>query len=136
MASLRHGAGRVGRGVAHLAGNGVGGTRLRFAGSGNFFDAIGPFLTKGLSSNITGYLATTIPPVDAVDQETAAAQQVADSYGVPFLGIRGISDGPGDALRLPDIPFLQFFVYGQLAAGNAATVAEAFLQTWTTDAPA
>ncbi|WP_233716309.1 phosphorylase family protein [Mycolicibacterium vinylchloridicum] len=104
--------------------------------TGNFFDAIGPFLTKGLISNITGYLATTIPPVDAVDQETAAAQQVADSYGVPFLGIRGISDGPGDPLRLPDIPFLQFFVYGQLAAGNAATVAEAFLQTWAPDAPA
>ncbi|NTY58646.1 5'-methylthioadenosine/S-adenosylhomocysteine nucleosidase [Mycolicibacterium sphagni] len=98
--------------------------------TGNFFQAIGPFLAKGLIGNITGYLASSIPPVDAVDQETAAAQQVADSYGVPFLGIRGISDGPGDPLRLPGIPFLQFFVYGQIAADNAATVAEAFLQTW------
>jgi nucleoside phosphorylase len=101
--------------------------------TGNFVDAIGPFLAKGLIGNITGYLGTTIPPVDAVDQETAAAQHVADSYGVPFLGIRGISDGPGDPLHLPGIPFLQFFVYGQIAAGNAAIVAEAFLQTWTAD---
>lgn len=101
--------------------------------TGNFVDAIGPFLAKGLIGNITGYLGTTIPPVDAVDQETAAAQHVADSYGVPFLGIRGISDGPGDPLHLPGIPFLQFFVYGQIAAGNAAIVAEAFLQTWTVD---
>ncbi|MBB3752306.1 nucleoside phosphorylase [Mycolicibacterium sp. BK634] len=104
--------------------------------TGNFFQAIGPFLAKGLIGNITGYLGTTIPPVDAVDQETAAAQQVADSFGVPFLGIRGISDGPGDPLHLPGIPFLQFFVYGQIAADNAATVAEAFLQTWQADTAA
>jgi nucleoside phosphorylase len=99
--------------------------------SGNFFHALGPFLAKGLIGNITGYLTNGEPPVDAVDMETAAAQQVADSYGVPFLGIRGMSDGPGDPFRLPDIPFLQFFVYGQIAADNAAAVAESFLRTWT-----
>jgi nucleoside phosphorylase len=99
----------------------------RFAG--NFFEAIGPFLRRGVVSNITGFLPSSSPPVDAVDQETAAAKQVADAYGVPFLGIRGMSDGPGDPLNLPGYPF-SFFVYRQLAAGNAAMVTEAFLQNW------
>jgi nucleoside phosphorylase len=63
---------------------------------------------------------------DAVDQETAAVQVVADGAGLPFLGIRGMSDGPGDPLMLPGFPF-QFFVYKQLAADNAARVLEAVL---------
>lgn len=98
--------------------------------TGNFFEAIGPFLTRGLLSNLAGLLTYDTPAVDAVDQETAAAQQVADSYGVPFLGIRGVSDGAGDPLNLPSIPFLQFFVYGQIAAQNAAIVTEALLRSW------
>ena len=65
--------------------------------------------------------------MDAVDQETAAAQQVADAHGIPFLGIRGMSDGPGDPLNLPGYPFT-FFVYKQIAADNAAIVTEAFLR--------
>ncbi|ORW82476.1 hypothetical protein AWC22_15920 [Mycobacterium riyadhense] len=69
------------------------------------------------------------PAFDAVDQETAAAQAVASAHGVPFLGIRGMSDGPGDPLRLPDFPF-QFFFYKQIAAENAALVTEAFLRNW------
>ncbi|MFY9918446.1 MAG: 5'-methylthioadenosine/S-adenosylhomocysteine nucleosidase [Mycobacterium sp.] len=97
--------------------------------TGNFFRAAGPFLIRGVVSNITGFLTATAPPVDAVDQETAAAQQVADAHGVPFLGIRGMSDGPGDPLNLPGYPFT-FFVYKQLAADNAAIVTEAFLQSW------
>ena len=97
--------------------------------TGNFFQAIGPFLVRGVVSNITGFLTATSPPVDAVDQETAAAQQVADAHGVPFLGIRGMSDGPGDPLNLPGYPFT-FFVYKQIAADNAAIVTEAFLQSW------
>ena len=96
--------------------------------TGNFFRAAGPFLIRGVVSNITGFLTATAPRVDAVDQETAAAQQVADAHGVPFLGIRGMSDGPGDPLNLPGYPFT-FFVYKQLAADNAAIVTEAFLQT-------
>jgi hypothetical protein len=96
---------------------------------GNFFQAIGPFLAFGLISNLTGLLNPVVPPVDAVDQETAAAQQVADAHGVPFLGIRGMSDGPGDPLNLPGYPFT-FFVYRQVAADNAALVTEAFLQSW------
>jgi nucleoside phosphorylase len=97
--------------------------------TGNFFQAVGPFLVRGVLSNLTGFLTATRPPVDAVDQETAAAQQVADAHGVPFLGIRGMSDGPGDPLNLPGYPFT-FFVYKQIAADNAAIVTEAFLQRW------
>jgi nucleoside phosphorylase len=96
---------------------------------GNFFQALGPFLVGGLLSNLTGFLAPVAPAVDAVDQETAAAQQVADAHGIPFLGIRGMSDGPGDPLNLPGYPF-SFFVYKQIAADNSAIVTEAFLQSW------
>ena len=97
--------------------------------TGNFFQALGPFLAQGLVSNITGFFATANPPVDAVDQETAAAQQVADAHGIPFLGIRGMSDGPGDPLPLPGYPFT-FLVFKQIAADNAAIVTEAFLSSW------
>ena len=97
--------------------------------TGNFFQAIVPFLAFGLVSNLTGLLNPVVPPVDAVDQETAAAQQVADAHGIPFLGIRGMSDGPGDPLNLPGYPFT-FVVYKQIAADNAAIVTEAFLQNW------
>jgi nucleoside phosphorylase len=96
---------------------------------GNFVRAVGPFLAFGLLSNLTGLLTDVPPTVDAVDMETAAAQQVADAHGVPFLGIRGMSDGPGDPLNLPGYPFT-FFVYKQIAAANAAIVTEAFLQNW------
>lgn len=96
---------------------------------GNFFRAVVPFLMQGALSNITGFFATSSPAVDAVDQETAAAQQVADADGVPFLGIRGISDGPGSPLPLPGYPFT-FLFYKQIAADNAAIVTQAFLQAW------
>jgi nucleoside phosphorylase len=96
--------------------------------TGNFFQAVVPFLAGGLLTNLTGLLSPS-PAVDAVDQETAAAQQVADAHGVPFLGIRGMSDGPGDPLNLPGYPFT-FLVYKQIAADNAAIVTQAFLQNW------
>jgi nucleoside phosphorylase len=67
--------------------------------TGNFFQALVPFLANGLLGNLTGLLTDVPPAVDAVDQETAAAQQVADAHGIPFLGIRGMSDGPGDPLN-------------------------------------
>ena len=100
--------------------------------TGNFFQAIGPFLVRGLLTNLTGILTDVPPAVDAVDQETAAAQQVADAHGIPFLGIRGMSDGPGDPLNLPGYPFT-FFVYNEIAADNAAIVTEAFLRSWDGD---
>jgi nucleoside phosphorylase len=96
---------------------------------GNFFQAIVPWLAFGLFTNITGIFTNVPPAVDAADQETAAVQQVADAHGIPFLGVRGMSDGPGDPLNLPGYPFT-FFVYKQLAADNSAIVTEGFLQNW------
>jgi nucleoside phosphorylase len=96
--------------------------------TGNFFQAAWPWLKNGLISN-AHIVSSADPAFDATDSETAAAQAVADAHGVPFLGIRGISDGPGDPLHLPGFPF-QFFVYNRVAATNAARVTAAFLQRW------
>jgi len=96
--------------------------------TGNFFQAAGPWLKNALASNLRVRL-TSNPAFDATDMETAAAQAVADAHGVPFLGIRGISDGPGDPLHLPGFPF-QFFFYKKMAARNAARVTAAFLRSW------
>ena len=71
----------------------------------------------------------TTTTMDAQDMETAAFAKVARQYGVPFLGVRAVSDGQGDPLNLPGFPW-QFFVYRQLAGNNAATVTIAFLKTW------
>jgi nucleoside phosphorylase len=96
--------------------------------TGNFFQAAWPWLKHGLISN-ANIVSSADPAFDATDSETAAVQAVADAHGVPFLGIRGISDGPGDPLHLPGFPF-QFFVYHNVAAANAAQVTAAFLQNW------
>lgn len=69
-------------------------------------------------------------PYDSQDEETAAVAAVAGKYHVPFLGVRGVSDGTGDPLGLPGFPS-QFFVYRQLAADNAAAVTVAFVRAWT-----
>jgi nucleoside phosphorylase len=98
-----------------------------FFHTGNFFQAAGPWLVKGLIGNLR--IAQQDPAFDAMDMETAAAQAVADAHGVPFLGIRGISDGQGDPLHLPGFPFT-FFYYKRIAADNAARTVAAFLQSW------
>jgi nucleoside phosphorylase len=97
--------------------------------TGNFFDAIGAFLRRGAIANIVGFIGDRPPEVDAVDQETAAAQRVADARAVPFIGVRGMSDGPGDPLRLAGFP-VTFFAYKQIAANNAALVTEALVRSW------
>jgi len=94
--------------------------------TGNFFQAVGPWLKNALISNLD--IATLDPAFDAMDNETAAAQAVANAHGIPFLGIRGISDGQGDPLRLPPFP-VSFFFYKQIAADNAALVTAAFMQS-------
>lgn len=96
--------------------------------TGNFFQAIGPFVAHGLLSNLN-ISGGQNPAYDAVDMETAASLAVAQAHGVPFLGIRGMSDGPGDPFGLPGFPF-QFFFYKQIAAENAARVVEAFMANW------
>jgi nucleoside phosphorylase len=73
--------------------------------------------------------AATTSTADAQDEETDAVLQVATKHRLPFLGIRAVSDGQGDPLGLPGFP-VQFAVYRQLAANNAATVTMAFLQSW------
>ena len=65
---------------------------------------------------------------DAVDEESAAVADVAAGGGVPFLIVRGVSDGAGDPLGLPGFP-AQFFAYYRLAADNAATVGVRVLAT-------
>ena len=63
----------------------------------------------------------------AQDMETAATAAVAAERKVPFLGIRAVSDGEGDPLHLPGVPW-QFFTYRNLAGDNAAAVTIAVLQ--------
>jgi nucleoside phosphorylase len=96
--------------------------------TGNFFRAAGPWLRNALISNLN-IASKSDPAFDATDNETAAAQAVADAHGVPFLAMRGISDGAGDPLHLPGFPFT-FFLYKKIAANNAARVTAAFLQSW------
>jgi len=67
-----------------------------------------------------------------VDMETAAVAAAAAAHSIPFIGFRAASDsdtGGGDPLMLPGFPFT-FFVYAQLAADNAATMAAAFIESW------
>jgi nucleoside phosphorylase len=64
------------------------------------------------------------------DMETAAVARIATEKGIPFIAFRGVSDGRGDPLMLPPIPYLQFVVYQQLAADNAAAATLAFLAAW------
>jgi nucleoside phosphorylase len=82
-----------------------------------------------LIAGVTGGQASSTLPVDAADEETAAVLKVARARGVPFLGFRGVSDGAGDPLGLPGFP-VQFVVYRQLAADNAAAAVIGFLKAW------
>ena len=58
---------------------------------------------------------------DVSDEETAAVCRVAVKKRVPFVGVRGVSDGAGDPKGDRGFP-LQFFDYYRLAAINAAVV--------------
>jgi hypothetical protein len=97
----------------------------------------------------TANLATTVPPFLQAsffldygansaappgtyvsdDMETAGVFTIAATHHTPFIGFRAASDGGGDPLHLPGFP-VEFFVYRQLAADNAAATALAFLQSW------
>jgi len=75
-----------------------------------------------------GPAAATIEPAgtvpDVEDMETAAVARVAAERRIPFLGVRGVSDGAGDPLGDRGFP-LQFFDYYRLAADNAGIVTRA-----------
>ena len=64
------------------------------------------------------------------DMETAAVARIATEKRIRFIAFRGVSDGRGDPLMLPPVPYLQFVVYEQLAADNAAAATLAFLAAW------
>lgn len=87
------------------------------------------FFANLIRSNSGGTTSASGHTYDAVDEETAAVQQVARAHRLAFLGFRGMSDGPGDPLNLPGFPF-QFFLYKQIAAENAAIATAAFLKVW------
>ena len=101
-----------------------------------FAQGIVPFADP---SFFTGYFQSSSPQgtFASEDNETAVVAAVATQNGVPFIGFRAASDGPGntpgtggDPLMLPGYP-AQFFVYRQLAADNAAAMASAFVSAWT-----
>jgi nucleoside phosphorylase len=64
------------------------------------------------------------------DMETATVAHIAAEQRIPFIAFRGVSDGRGDPLQLPPIPYSQFVVYQQLAADNAAAATLAFFAAW------
>lgn len=100
----------------------------------NLASTVPPFLEP---SFVLGYQSASSPPAGTFvsqDMETAAVFDVAAAHGVPFIGFRAASDGGGDPLMLPGFP-AQFFVYRQLAADNAASVALSFLSAWHTSHP-
>lgn len=84
----------------------------------------------GIVTNAVAQGAPAYP--DAVDQETAAVARIAAEAGIPFLGVRGVSDGGGDPLNLGGFPN-QFFAYYVISAENAAAVVEALLDAVTPD---
>lgn len=88
-------------------------------------------LTPTLFAGLFAFESTTGSYV-AQDEETAPVAKIAAASSVPFLGVRAVSDGPGDPLGLPGFPF-QFAVYRQLAGNNAAAVTLAFLKVWAAD---
>lgn len=75
------------------------------------------------TTSATGAVAAAAIAEDLVDMETAAVARVAAAHGVPFLGVRAVSDGAGDPLG--EDGGAQFFNYYRLAAENAAFVTRA-----------
>jgi nucleoside phosphorylase len=102
-------------------------TQLQSQEATRFAPGIVPFVDPAF---FTGYSSSAgSRGYVAQDQETAAVGQSAQAHDVPFLALRGVSDGGGDPLGLPGFP-VQFFYYRQLAADNAAAATEAFLVAW------
>jgi nucleoside phosphorylase len=97
--------------------------------------------TSSLGATVPPFLQTSFfldyqansaaPPGKYVseDNETAAVFSVAAAHRTPYIGFRAASDGGGDPLHLPGFP-VEFFVYRQLAADNAASTALAFLTAY------
>jgi nucleoside phosphorylase len=102
---------------------------------GGTLDGLLPFLDPQFYTDLLTYFASPPPPTGdpvIVDMETAAVAKVAAARGIPFLAFRAVSDGGGDpifASALIGFP-VQFLIYQQLAADNAAAIALAFFARW------
>jgi nucleoside phosphorylase len=94
-----------------------------------FQQDVRPFIGPGFFLDYFRNPSASGTSYEAADMETAAVAQVAAANHTPFLAFRALSDGKGDRLHLPGFPF-QFFIYYQLAADTAATMAQAFLKAW------
>ena len=96
---------------------------------------LAPFLDPTFYLDLLTYFASPPPPTGdpvMVDMETAAVAKLAGERGIPFLAFRAVSDGGGDpifASALIGFP-VQFLIYQQLAADNAAAIALGFLSRW------
>ena len=78
--------------------------------AGSYAAAVPEYIDPSALRAITDGSSDSPDPYDSQDEETAAVDVVAKRYHVPFLGVRGVSDGAGDPLGLPGFP-VQFFVY-------------------------
>ena len=96
-----------------------------------------PFLDPTFYTDLLTYFSS--PPAPGgetpivADMETAPVARLAAENQIPFLAFRAVSDGGGDPLIASAIigfP-VQFLIYQQLAADNAADVAIEFLDRWT-----
>jgi nucleoside phosphorylase len=97
---------------------GVGSDPTPFVDPNFFLDLFQSFASNGSSSAVIQ------------DMETATVARIATEKRIAFIAFRGVSDGRGDPLMLPPIPYDQFVVYQQLAADNAAAATLAFLAAW------
>ena len=94
-----------------------------------------PFLDPTFYLDLLTYFSSPPPPTGdpvMVDMETAAVAKLASERGIPFLAFRAVSDGGGDpifASALIGFP-VQFLIYQQLAADNAAAIAQEFFARW------
>ena len=103
--------------------------RLRRTAGRSITAAVSFASLQELESNLGPPASPSEHGYEASDNETAAADQVAQHHNLPFIAFRAISDGSPDPLLLPGYPS-QFFVYYQLAAENAQLAALAFIRHW------
>lgn len=74
--------------------------------------------TLSTGADIVGGTDYDAIEADMVDMETFAIARACDRYGVPLMGLRGISDGPGEITGIDDWTAL----LGHLDEGLAAAV--------------
>jgi nucleoside phosphorylase len=92
-----------------------------------FVSGIGPFLGPDFFLSYLQSPEASSTPAAAGDEESAAVAEVAAAHQVPFIAFRSVSDGANDPLMLPGFP-VQFFVYRQISANNAAAATLAFMR--------